>query len=66
MSQNAFLSVAVVASTLNLSRQRVHQFILEGKLPAMRIGHFWIVSSQDLEAFQLDRELESFGRSKSA
>src|SRR5437879_2467605 len=48
----AILSVAVVASTLHVTRQRVHQLIRSGALPASRWdGLHWCVLASDLEEF---------------
>lgn len=62
MSEDAILSVAVVASTLNISRQRVHQLIGAGTLRARQWdGLHWVVLGSDLEAYigadRLERSL---------
>ena len=58
--RNAILSVAVVASTLNVTRQRVHQLIAEGKLRAQQWdGLHWVVMASDLEEYVGAEELES-------
>ncbi len=56
---DAILSVAVVASTLHVSRQRVHQLIQEGKLTAHQWdGRHWCVRASDLESYIGAEELE--------
>lgn len=56
---NGILSVAVVADTLKLSRQRVHQLIIAGKLPAHQFdGLHWVVYASDLGEYIGTAELE--------
>jgi excisionase family DNA binding protein len=49
------LSATQTAQALGLSRARIHQLITAGKLKATRVGHVWIVTPQDLEAFKATR-----------
>lgn len=56
---DGILSVAVVADTLKLSRQRVHQLIIAGKLPAHQFdGIHWVVYSSDLGEYIGAQDLE--------
>jgi excisionase family DNA binding protein len=45
-----FLRVEEVATMLRISPQTIRRYIREGKLPAVRFGHFWRVRRSDLEA----------------
>ncbi len=45
------LSVAEVAALLRVSRTTVTRLILEGHLPAHRVGRLYRVASAELEAF---------------
>lgn len=56
---DGILSVAIVADTLKLSRQRVHQLIIAGKLPAHQFdGIHWVVYASDLAEYIGSAELE--------
>lgn len=59
LERNAFLSVAIVAMTLRVTRQRVHQLITEGKLLGHQWGGIhWVVMAADLEEYIGAGELE--------
>jgi hypothetical protein len=52
---NRFLLVAEVAEKAGVTRQRAHQWIVSGLLPATRRSRFWTVEPCDLAAFLLKR-----------
>ncbi len=43
------LSVSEVAKELNLSPRRVHDFIKAGRLPAEKIGAYYVIKRTDLK-----------------
>lgn len=47
------VSVSEAADRLGVNAQRVHQRIADGSLPAIRIGHQWVIDEADLA--RLDR-----------
>ncbi len=47
------VGVTVAAGELNLTPNRVRQFIKLGRLPAQRIGREYAITREDLEAFKL-------------
>jgi excisionase family DNA binding protein len=42
------LSTSEAAGKLNVSVQRVHQFINEGRLPAQKVGRDYVIDESDL------------------
>jgi len=48
MSQK-YLAPEEVASTLNVTRQTVYNWVRSGELPATKIGRTWRVTMQDIE-----------------
>ncbi|MBN1121108.1 MAG: DUF433 domain-containing protein [Anaerolineae bacterium] len=48
-SLGQFLSTAEAAGRLGISERRVRVLIEEGRLPAQKIGHQWIIRPDDLE-----------------
>ena len=50
-----YLSVTQAAAALGLSRQRVLVLVAEGRLPATRIGSYWMIEQVDLEEFIIDK-----------
>ena len=49
--QEAFVELATAARRLGVSRSTVNGFLLEGRLPAQRVGQRWIIATADLERF---------------
>lgn len=47
----ALVPASMVASVLNLSRERVRQFIDDGRLPAVNFRGSWYVGEDDLKEF---------------
>jgi chromosome partitioning protein len=43
MEESRLVPVTEMARRLGVTRERVRQMILEGKLEAVRLGHFWYV-----------------------
>lgn len=43
------LSVSEAAKELNLSPRRIHDFIKDGRLPAEKIGVYYVIKQADLE-----------------
>jgi chromosome partitioning protein len=43
MEKSRLVPVTEMARRLGVTRERVRQMILEGKLEAVRLGHFWYV-----------------------
>lgn len=48
----AYVSVAEAAKVLGVHRQRIHQRIREGSLPAQKVGHQWAVEMSDLRRIE--------------
>jgi excisionase family DNA binding protein len=48
-----FLSTAEAAGRLGISERRVRVLIEEGRLPAQKIGHQWIIHPDDLERSEI-------------
>ena len=55
------LSTKDVARKLDVTASRVRQIILEGKLPATKLGRDWLVKAEDVEAYQTARREQQFG-----
>lgn len=53
------LTVSEAASELGVSVRRVHQFIQEKRLPAEKLGSYYVIKQEDLE---LIRERKRTGR----
>ena len=49
------LSVTQTAAALGISRQRVLVLVSEGRLPATRVGSYWMIRAVDLEQFIASR-----------
>lgn len=56
------LSTKDVARKLDVTASRVRQIILEGKLPATKLGRDWFVKEEDVEAYQTRREQQFGGK----
>lgn len=55
------LTIKEVAQTLQLHPQTVKEYILVGKLPAVKIGHRTTrIASKDLEAFIASRKGDNY------
>lgn len=46
---NDLLTVAETAKELGLSSRRVHDFIQDGRLPAEKIGSYYVIKKSDLD-----------------
>lgn len=55
-TQPKLLSVAQVAKTLGVNRQRVHALIASGRLPSQKIGYSHVIKESDL-ALVADRKV---------
>jgi excisionase family DNA binding protein len=55
------VSVSEAAHILKVSRQRIEQFIQDEtrrvRLPATKVGSFWVIEREDLEKFQEARRV---------
>jgi excisionase family DNA binding protein len=49
---NNLLSVSQVAARLGVSRQRVFELITKGRLPATKVGEFYVITLSDVVAFE--------------
>jgi len=49
------LSVTEVAARLGVSRQRVHQLVEAGRIPATRVGHSILLARSDVAAYETAR-----------
>lgn len=56
------LSTKDVARKLDVTASRVRQIILEGKLPATKLGRDWLVKEEDVEAYQTARREQQGGQ----
>ena len=43
-----YLTIPQLAKILGLSRQRVHQLVREGKIPAEKVGNTYIIIEQEI------------------
>ena len=50
------MTLPQAASRLRVGRQYVHELVVRGKLPAMRIGRGFIVSVEDVDKFNRERK----------
>jgi excisionase family DNA binding protein len=55
----SLVSVREAAQLLKVSRQRIEQFILAGRLPASRIGSYWAIDREDIQRFQEARGVKT-------
>lgn len=46
------LTIPVAAKILKISRQRLHQLVLDGRIPAEDAGGVWILREQDVREFK--------------
>jgi len=53
------LSVTQTAAALGISRQRVLVLVAEGRLPAVKVGSYWVIRADDLEQFAANRAILS-------
>ena len=49
MAVDGWLTVLEAAERLGVNRQRVHQFIKAGRLPATKFGPVWMIREADLD-----------------
>lgn len=49
----SLLSPREAAALLGISRQRLHQLITDGQLPAQRVGRTWVLSRDDVDAMRV-------------
>ncbi len=49
MTQKDFLSITEVAKLLNLSRTTIHNKIKSGEIKAIRVGHNFAVSTEEVK-----------------
>lgn len=50
------MSVTEVAQRLGVTRQRVHQLVGEGRIPARRVGHSVVISESAVTGFEASRK----------
>jgi len=50
-----YLSVTQAAAALGISRQRVLVLVAEGRLPAVKVGSYWMIQAIDLAEFYASR-----------
>ena len=55
MTDTQHLSVTQAAAALGISRQRVLVLVAEGRLPAVKVGSYWVIRADDLEQFAATR-----------
>ena len=55
MTDTQYLSVTQCAAALGISRQRVLVLVAEGRIPATRVGSYWVINKQDLAEFLIKR-----------
>jgi excisionase family DNA binding protein len=52
-----WLTVSEVAKMLRITPRRVRDFLLKGRLPAMRVGRTWLIQRKDVLNFsQMERQ----------
>lgn len=54
-----YLTITEVANKLCITRQAVHKAIVEGRLPAKRIGESWLIRPASVAAWARRRAAES-------
>ena len=54
-NDNQYLSVTQAAAALGISRQRVLVLVAEGRLPAVKVGSYWMIQANDLAEFMISR-----------
>ena len=51
MSEIKVYTLEEVAEILKVSRRTLYTYVKEGKLPAVKMGKYWRVSQESLQAF---------------
>ena len=51
MNEFKIYSLEEVADILKVSRRTLYTYVKEGKLPAVKMGKYWRVSHENLQAF---------------
>lgn len=51
MNEIKIYSIEEVAEILKISRRTIYTYLKEGKLVAVKIGKYWRVTQENLEAF---------------
>lgn len=63
---NGFVTTAEAGDLLGVSASRVRQFVLEGRLPAQKIGgRTLVVSVKDVAKFRISRKFNKTAAKKS-
>jgi excisionase family DNA binding protein len=52
MMATDLLTLTAAAKAMGVSRSRLNQFVLEGRLKATRPGNEWLIAPADLAAFR--------------
>ena len=60
---NNLITVSEAAKELNVSARRIHQFIKEKRLPAEKLGAYYVIKSADLDLIR-DRQIGRPKRTK--
>jgi len=63
-ARKQYLTQAEVAKKLNLTRQRVGQFVRDGRLSAVRISRYVLITPAALDKFQKIERRNGFPRGK--
>ncbi len=54
--QTEYLTIPQAAARLGLTRGRVHQFVTDGRLRAVKLGRDWFIAVADLNALPPRRQ----------
>lgn len=55
------LTIPQVAEKLELTRQRVHKLVIEGRIEALRVGRDYMIERTELRRFQRSRNKSANG-----